>query len=370
VRASDIGGSIAAAVGTPDAEIRLLHSDERDALVALLDGWELPDGWRGRAGAFFRRYLDHDPTFEPRNVVVAERDGRLVACVQIFPRELRVRAGGALARVSVGGIGSVFTRPEARSGGVASAVLERAIAEMHARGMALSVLFAELHDFYGRLGWQLVPRARALWLRGDDTAAPDPARRIERFDPARDTDAAFALHDAHSGALAGTWARDAAFFRAQLAFAGNPDEDFLLARDEQGRLLAYARAAALSGMLLATELARRPEPAAAEALADLVVALLTPREPDPLASPARPSAALRQLVVAPCLRDAALDTALARRGVVRKSFTSRDAMLRVVDEDALAKGTGAPRAPGESDADWLARTLPPEDLVLWPADRF
>jgi len=149
-------------VGTPDAQIRPLHSDERDALVALLDGWELPDGWRGRASEFFRRYLDHDPTFEPRNVVVAERAGRLVACAQIFPRELRVRAGDALARVSVGGIGSVFTRPEARGGGVASAVLERAIAEMRARGMALSVLFAELHDFYGRLGWQLADTLRAV----------------------------------------------------------------------------------------------------------------------------------------------------------------------------------------------------------------
>jgi len=359
-------------VPTPDA-IRLLRDDERDALVALLDGWELP-GWRGRPGEFFRRYLDPDPTFEPRNVVVAERAGRLVGCVQIFPRLLRVRSGGAapdgFTHVPIGGIGSVFTRPEARGGGVASALLERAIAEMQARGLELSLLFASRHAFYGRLGWQLWPRERALWLRGDATAAPPPARRIDRFDPARDLAAAFALHDAYSGALAGTCVRDAAFFRAQLAFAGNPDEDFLLARDAAGAVVAYARAAALEGTLLATELARRPEAAAADALADLVLALLAPRDPDPLAAPGRGSAELRRMLVAPCLRDEALDDALARRGVVRKPFTSRDAMLRVVDAEALARRTATPRAAGESDAAWLARAFPPERLVLWPADRF
>jgi hypothetical protein len=241
---------------------------------------------------------------------------------------------------------------------------------MQARGLELSLLFASRHDFYGRLGWLPWPRERALWLPGDASCAPGAARRIDRFDPARDLDAAFALHDAYSGALEGTCVRDAAFFRAQLAFAGNPEEDFLLARDAGGSVIAYARAAALEGVLLAIELARRPEPAAAHALADLVVALLAPREPDPLATPGRPSGELRRRLVAPCLRDRALDDALSLRGVARKSFVSRDAMLRVVDAGALARRTATPRSPGESDAAWLARALPAERLVLWPADRF
>lgn len=247
-------------MAAPDAHIRLLRDgsrDEREALLALLDGWESPSGWPGRAADFFRRYVELDPSFAPHNVVVAERDGRFVGCVQIFPRVLRARRpDGALAGVPVGGIGSVFTHPEARGGGLASALLERALAEMRARGMALSILFAELHDFYARLGWHLVPRPRALWLRGDDLAAPGRASRIEPFDAARDLDAAYALHDAHSGALPGTWVRDRGFFRAQLGFAGNPAEDFLVARDAAGGLVAYARATSLSGVLMATELAR------------------------------------------------------------------------------------------------------------------
>lgn len=358
----------------PAVEIRLLRDDERGALVALLDGWSLPDGWRGRAGEFFRRYLERDPTFEARNVVVAARDGELVGCVQIFPRALRAGVGaaanGALVAVPVGGIGSVFTRPEARGGGVASALLGRAGEEMRGRGLALSVLFASRHAFYQRLGWHLVPRARALWSREDGAAPPTPGCRIDVFERERDLADAFALHTLHSGALAGTWVRDARFFRAQLEFAGNPEEEFLLARDARGRPIAYARAAVLSGLLLVTELARRPEPPAAEALADLVVALLEPRTPDPLAPPERSSAELRRLLVAPCLEDPLLSDGLLRRGVAARTFSSCDAMLRVLDTEALARATAVPRAPGEPDAAWLARAFPAERLVLWPADRF
>jgi hypothetical protein len=75
-------------------------------------------------------------------------------------------------------------------------------------------------------------------------------------------------------------------------------------------------------------------------------------------------------VVAPCLRDPALDDALARRGVARKGFLSRDAMLRILDPEALARRTAMPRAAGECDSAWLARAFPAERLVLWPADRF
>ena len=354
-----------------------MHGGEQDAVVALLDGWELP-GWPGPAGAFFRRYLELDPTFAPHNVIVAEHAGRLLGCVQIFPRRLRVRRRGAqgdgLAETPVGGIGSVFTHPEARGAGLASALLERAVAEMRARGFELSLLFASRHAFYGRLGWHLWPRERALWLRPEAAraAAPDPSLRVEPFEPARDLADAFALHQAYSGALEGTWVRDAVFFGAQLDFAGQPSEDFLLARAaHDGTLLAFARAAAVQGTLLVTELARRPEPRAAEALAELVLALLAPRDPDRLANDCgRPSHELRQVLVAPCHRDPELADALARRGVRVRSFSSRDAMVRVLDAEAFARRTGVARAPGESAVPWLERELPPDRLVLWPADRF
>ena len=115
-----------------DASIRTLCHDERESVLALLDEWPLSDGWRGRD--YFRRYIESDPTYADENFWVAEQDGRLVACVQIFPRLLRARG----ASIPVGGIGSVFTREKARGSGVASQLLEASVAAMRARGPHVS----------------------------------------------------------------------------------------------------------------------------------------------------------------------------------------------------------------------------------------
>lgn len=332
-------------------------------MLALLDEWPLSDRWRGRD--FFRRYVEHDPTFADENFWVAERDGRLVACVQIFPRLVRVRG----AAVPVGGIGSVFTSEKARGAGVSSSLLEAAVGAMRARGMELSLLFASRHAFYRRLGWLLWPRPRGLWLRGASTRAP--ARRVERFDVARDLDAVAALHARYSASLEGGVVRDRAYWLGQLAFAGNPEEDFALARGADGALEAYARGCLLEGIYCVSELGRSEAPGAAGALADLVVHLMEPRDPDPIAARGeRQSAELRRVLLAPPVADAALDEALAERGVACRRFEERASMLRVVDGAALARRVGDALRAGESEADWLARLLPPDRFSFWPADRF
>jgi GNAT superfamily N-acetyltransferase len=366
VRASDIDGSIAAAMETLGADVRLrtLRSGERERWLELLDGWLLPDGWRGRD--FFRRYAEQDPTFADRNVWIAEVAGRMVATAQIFPRRLRI----AGTEVPTGGIGSVFTRDEARGTGVASSLLLRCQDDLRERGMPLSLLFASRHGFYERLGWRLWARSRGLWLRPPAAPPPDPRWRLEAFDPARDLEDAYALHAAYGASRPGTVVRDASFFRAQLAYAGNPGEDFVLARDGDGALVAYARGAVLDGVYLVTELARRPGPEAAGALAGLVEELMRPRDPDPIAPSGRPSAELRRLLVAPPVTDPELSAALAAREVVQQGFESRDAMFAVLDAAALARHVGAPIAAGEAPEAYLARILPPECLTFWPADRF
>ncbi|RIL07684.1 MAG: hypothetical protein DCC71_02240 [Proteobacteria bacterium] len=347
----------------PPPVLRTLRAEEREAVLDLLDEWPLSNGWRGRD--FFRRYVELDPHYADDDFWVAEHDGRLAACVQIFPRRLRVRGDA----VPVGGIGSVFTSERARGSGVASSLLEAAVDAMRARGMELSLLFASRHAFYGRLGWMLWPRRRPLWLRGERTAAPDRARRIEPFEAARDLDAVIALHERYGAALDGAVLRERAYWLGQLGFAGNPLEDFAVARDAAGRVEAYARGCLLEGIYMVTEVGRAPD--AAAALADCVVHLMAPREPDPIAArAARGSAELRRVMVAPAVDDPALGAALAARGVERRSFEERSAMLRVVDAAALARRFGDARAPDESEADWLARLLPPERLCFWPSDRF
>ena len=348
---------------TPGPAIRALRSDERETVLALLDEWPLSDRWRGRD--FFRRYVEHDPTYRDDNFWVAEQGGALVACVQIFPRRLRV--GDAAA--PVGGIGSVFTSEKARGGGVASALLEAAVGAMRARGMPLSLLFASRHAFYTRLGWMLWPRPRPLWLRSGATAAPEEARRVDAFDRARDLDAVIALHESYSKPLAGSVVRDRAYWEGQLHFAGNPGEDFLVARDATGRVEAYARGCLLEGMYFVSELGRAE--LAADAAAELVLRLMTARDPDPIAARVdRASAEFRRVVVAPPLADPAFADALAARGIETRHFEERSAMLRVVDAAALERATRMPRHPDEPQAAWLARILPPEQLVFWTADRF
>ncbi len=342
--------------------IRTLRADEREALLELLDGWDVGDGWRGRD--FFARYVDFDPTFAPENVWVAEDGGRLVSCVQVFPRSIRVRGRA----VPIGGIGSVFTRPDARGSGLAGAVMRRCHAAMAARGMELALLFAGPVGFYESLGWRSWELERRVLVRG---AALPPASgagaQVSPFDAARDLDDVVRLHDAHDAPLAGPALRSADFTRAALRFAGNPAEDFLVARDAQG-LAAYARGIVLAGFYVVSELARRPD--AAEVLADLVLHLLAPREPDPLAPSDKSSEALRAAALAPQVADPELFRALAARGVETRGLDDRGSMLHCLAPDALARRLAIPRLPDEPPNDYLARLLPPTHFTFWPSDRF
>jgi GNAT superfamily N-acetyltransferase len=343
--------------------IRTLHASERERLLDLLDAWPLPNGRPGRD--LFGRFLTHDPTYCDENVWVAEQDGVLAACVQIFPRRIRI----AGMEVPVGGIGSVFTREAFRGEGISSMLLEAAARAMRARGMPLSLLFASRHAFYDRLGWVLCPRPRPIWVRGAATAMPDPTRRIDAFDSAGDLDAVISIHAHTSRSLAGTVVRDRAYWEGQLHFAGTPLEDFLVARDAAASIEAYARGCFLDGLYFVTEFGFRE--GAAEAAADLVLALSLPRDPDPIAAAAgRGSAELRRVTIAPPFEHAAFEAALAARAVERKHFEERAAMWRIIDAPLLARIVGDERRADESDSDWLARVIPPDRLLFWPSDRF
>jgi GNAT superfamily N-acetyltransferase len=242
-------------------EIRTLLSAEREALLELLDCWEMPDGWSGRD--FFRRYIEDDPSFRDENVWVAAASGRLISCVQIFPRALRVRSG----TVPVGGIGSVFTHPEHRTAGVAGAVLARAEAAMRERGLALGMLFTGRVAWYRKLGWHPWPFANALYLHRGEPASPARAAEPVAFDAARDLAGVKAIHTEYCLPRDGTVVRDDPAWEGSLRVAGNPDEDFLVVRHE-GAPAAYARLIALEGHPVLAEFGRRKD--AAQDLAALL----------------------------------------------------------------------------------------------------
>lgn len=356
-------------------EIRTLARGEREALLELLDGWALPDGWRGRD--FFRRYVERDPTFADENVWVAAEGGRLLSCLQIFPRPLRV----AGTDVPAGGIGSVFTRDDARRRGLAERLLERACDAMRERGLPITILFG-VQPLYRRQGYEFWQAHAALLLRAPPQARPEPAApsacgsappggpAVAPFEAGRDLAAVRALHADYSGLLPGTVARDERLWAHSLANAGNPDEEFLVAR-AGGELVAYARAAVLSGVLNLMEFACTPGFEAA--LAGLVARIASERAVDPFAARAgKTSADVRRFLVSAPLQRFAPDLAVALvgAGFELREVPLRSCMLRCLDAAALAARVGVRPAPGEAPNAYLARLLPGDALAFWAADRF
>jgi GNAT superfamily N-acetyltransferase len=360
-------------------EIRTLARGEREKLLELLDGWPLADGWRGRD--FFWRYVERDPTFADENVWVALEDGRLLSCVQIFPRAIRM----AGTEVPAGGIGTVFTREGARRRGLAERLMERACESMRARGLAVSLLFG-VQPLYRRQGYEFWPAHAGLLLRAKDDAGANarsaarpppraaaglaPGLTVDAFEPARDLAALRALHAAYSGLLAGTVVRDEALWAHSLANAGNPSEEFLVAR-AGGELVAYARACVLSGFLNLMEFGCVP--GFEDALAALVAGLGRERADDALAARAgKTSAELRHMMVSAPLQRFAPDlaVALAQAGFELREIPLRNCMLRCLDPAALAARVGVTARSGETPNGFLARLLPADELVFWTADRF
>ncbi len=345
-------------------EIRTLHPDEREGLLALLDGWDLGPHWRGRD--FFRRYVEDDASYRDENVWVAVRDGAPVSCVQIFPRLVRVGAGA----VPLGGIGSVFTAESARKQGTAGLVLARALEDMRERGMVLSLLFAARIAWYESLGWHRWPVARALYTRaeGAPAAAVSPPAGVELadFHRARDLASAVDLHARYGGGRPGSALRDFAAWEGNLRFAGNPQEIFRVAR-RGGEVVAYARFYTETVLTLG-EFGRRE--GAADALAALIEEALVPRDGDPLALPERPSRELRSGIFGAAPADAEFVSALEARGLAARPLGDPSAMLRCLDPGALCRAAGLEAIADESETDLLARACPPEDFLYWHADRF
>ena len=344
-------------VAMADARLRTLRAGEIEALLDLLDGWPFPDGQSGRD--FFRRYIELDPAFEPRNVWVAEQGGELVSCVQIFPR--RVRIGGQV--LPMGGIGSVFTRPERRRRGVAGALLERVIGAMRERGMVLSYLLAERLRWYGRYGYRPWSRGwRTLHWRGVDGALTGGARR---YDPVADAGELERLWSVYAGGGAGARLDgivdrgSAEDWQGSFRLAGTPEEDIWIAAGGTHGA-AYLRVADFNGRPRVLEWGREAD--GAPALRELLAVAMTTRRVEAIRMPLIRDQTLEGQLAAAGTR---IDTRPAWEEVPSDATPPATWMVRSLDDDALAR-----RLNTANEGDLLARFLPPERFAFWEADRF
>ncbi|HUP24701.1 MAG TPA: GNAT family N-acetyltransferase [Thermoanaerobaculia bacterium] len=357
------------------ATIRTLRAGEREALLELLDGWPLRAGRRGRD--FFRRYVDDDPAYVDDNVWVAEVGGRLVSCVQVFPRLIRSTAGEVLC----GGIGSVFTATAHRRGGLSSRLLGEATAAMRARGMEVSLLVAGRIGWYRKLGWRPwcppMYRLRRRRTRDDFVSAPTAAGgdvdqaaspEIELSDVEVDVDGSsgssgggvaeldviHALSERTSALVIGSVARGREGWEASLRLAGNPGEHFRLARGHDGEAIAFVRLCDLDEERQVTEWACVP--GAEGALAGMLASEL----------PESGSLAL------PPVADAALFDELAFRGLSVEPARGAAWMLRCLDREALALRLGLELSDADrlTDDGLLEQLFPRDRFGFWTADRF
>jgi len=98
-------------------------------------------------------------------------DGTLVASIKRYERELRCND----RTLHAVGIGAVFTPPELRGRGYASALIGAFLDSERANGTDMAYLFSDIHpSFYERLGFITLP-SRAISLRADTL----PSRRLE-----------------------------------------------------------------------------------------------------------------------------------------------------------------------------------------------
>jgi len=259
--------------------------------------------------------------------------------------------------VPCGGIGSVFTHAARRREGLAAALLARALTALVARGFELSLLFAGPRNraFYERAGfaaWQ----SGGAWVAprdaGDGRAAAGASGEGSDLDLA-ELDAVAAIHSGYSAVRSGTFVRDALGWQTSLALGAVRGESFRTAR-RAGRPVAYLRSERIDGVCVATELGRVED--TPEALAELVAEALARDGGTGIALPA--------------FDDLALTLALEGAGLACTPLHHERAMLRCLDGAALGRRLDVGLLPGETDAALLARLLPHDGFVSWPADRF
>lgn len=346
-------------------ELRPARGSERDQVLDLLALWY---GDRG----FFARYNHHDPGFRDERCLVACEGGRIVATAQIFERIVNLRG----ARVPLGGVGSVYTMESYRSRGLGSALMRLAVTTMEREGFEVSMLFAERLDFYTRFGWRPVTRQFSA-LADTQTMRAVAGFRLARFEEARDFQEVAALHREYSGRFNGTAMRDAAGWRGNLQYAGNPGEYFVVChRDTADGLAAYARAMPFHGFPMVMEYGYAPE--AADAILGLI------RHIGEIASGAEPSiplegggdtAALRNSADPPgpaplvthTAHDPALEESLREAGAFVTHHPDNFYMWRVIAPRKLAKRLGV--AADQAEAALFAMLQAPNALY-WTADRF
>jgi hypothetical protein len=226
-----------------------------------------------------------------------------------------------------------------------------ASAAMDDHGFDLSLLFATRIPFYGRLGWQSHPRQLVFIEPGTCRSGGDYS--VRPFETA-DLPAVMEIYDTYNAERIGTTVRDDTYWKGHLRYAGNPDEDFLVALEGK-RIVAYTRGTKLYDFYVVMEHAHLP---GAEAALTQLISTLHGGPAGPLPG------TVTHLSTSPHVQ-----RALSAQGLTLRSIEDVFWMWRVVSVMRLAAKLQLDAEDLERD-DVFFRLLPPATSVYWTADRF
>lgn len=178
-----------------------------------------------------------------RFLALRDEGGRVVSAMKLYRFE--ARAGDH--RITIGGVGALFTPPADRGRGHAARLLDFAHAEMAARGDAASLLHSEIGEgYYERLGYLRI-EPDAAWIRVP-AASPEPfSVMLRRVGPGEPATALHLVREAEDRRAAFALLRDAHYWdylrrRAEIPSRHMGEqrwESRLVVHEREGKVLGY-----------------------------------------------------------------------------------------------------------------------------------
>ncbi len=142
----------------PPGQIHACPPERLESLAERVGEWFAPGEGISLAAEYPLLFRNHPAV---RHYIVEEEEGVPLSHAALLVRHI---VSGP-ARLRFGMISCVATAPEARGGGLASEVVQWAVQCAADEHCALVLLWSELEDFYGRLGFERIGREWIFLLR-------------------------------------------------------------------------------------------------------------------------------------------------------------------------------------------------------------
>lgn len=219
----------------PSPRSAAIRAARRRDLPAIYD--VLEQAFTDAPISLFVAQTEGDSTLRMRHARVAVDGGRVVAHVRIFARRMLVRG----VPVAAGGIGSVASHPDARGGGLPTALLRDAIDVMRSDNVPVSFLFTGIPQFYERVGYRTVREPSFVADAGEVASIAHDGGYALRAIDGDDTPALLTLYRRATAGTTGAIVRTARTWRDAQAWLAE-DAAAPLVAEWNGRTVAYMRA--------------------------------------------------------------------------------------------------------------------------------